>query len=126
WLKDGLALVGANSPSLVLSNLHAGDAGNYLLVASNNDGGVVTRLVQLTVRQRTAPRLGIRNAPGVELQLSGTVGNSYRIEYSPNLGPAAIWQPLQTISALSSTSITVRDSNVGNSRRRFYRALLLP
>jgi hypothetical protein len=38
WRKDGLVILGANKPSLILTGVTAADAGDYTVVASNSAG----------------------------------------------------------------------------------------
>lgn len=52
WLKDGVALAGATSPTLILSEVQTTAAGDYSLQASNAAGTNTTPVVHLTVNQR--------------------------------------------------------------------------
>jgi hypothetical protein len=55
WLKSGLALNGATSPSHTISNVAAADAGNYSVVVSNSAGSVTSSVAVLTVTLAPAP-----------------------------------------------------------------------
>ena len=49
WWKDGVALAGAGEASLALTNLQAGDAGQYRVVVSSQYGSVTSAVALLTV-----------------------------------------------------------------------------
>lgn len=49
WRKDGADIAGANSTTLALSNVQAGDAGSYAVVVSNSAGAVTSASATLTV-----------------------------------------------------------------------------
>lgn len=72
WRKDGGAISGATSSSLVLANLTAGSTGSYSVVVSNADGSVVSINAVVTVNTPgTAPT--IVTPPR---DFSGTVGSA--------------------------------------------------
>jgi len=56
WLKNGMSLrngtkiSGANTATLTVSNVAPGDAGQYRVVIINNEGGVTSNTVKLTVQ----------------------------------------------------------------------------
>ncbi len=56
-LSDGARVYGATSPTLVLSNLTAADAGQYSVVVSNYYGAVTSAVATLVVVSNTAPVL---------------------------------------------------------------------
>jgi len=49
WWKDGVPLAGGAEASLTLTNLQAGDAGQYFVVVSNQLGSVTSAVALLTV-----------------------------------------------------------------------------
>ena len=49
WRKDGVAIAGATSAALILSNLTLGDAGIYSVIVSNNVSSVTSLNATLTV-----------------------------------------------------------------------------
>jgi outer membrane protein assembly factor BamB len=49
WLKDGTNLLGADAPSLTLTNVQMADAGRYLVVISNTVSAVMSQPAILTV-----------------------------------------------------------------------------
>lgn len=56
WLKNGTNLPGATSATLTINNAHAGDAGTYAVIASNEAGSATSTSATLTVGN-TAPSL---------------------------------------------------------------------
>lgn len=56
WMKNGVAIPGATSASLVLINVQSSDAGNYQVVITGTGGEVQSVSVPLTV----APQSGVR------------------------------------------------------------------
>ena len=81
---------------------------------------------QITFGPIVAPTLGI--AWGSDLQpqllLSGLTGTTCRVEYLGLLG-ATNWQPLTTVT-LVSTNVLVVDPQSATNQTRFYRAVRLP
>ncbi|MEI6395962.1 MAG: immunoglobulin domain-containing protein, partial [Verrucomicrobiota bacterium] len=49
WWKEGAALAGSTGVSLTLTNLHAGDAGNYRVAVTNQYGSATSTVAMLTV-----------------------------------------------------------------------------
>ena len=49
WRKDGVALPGANSPSLAFNNVQITDSGDYDVIATNPFGAVTSRVATLRV-----------------------------------------------------------------------------
>jgi len=71
WRKDGVALPGATSPTLVLSNVQAATLGTYSVVASNLAGGTTSNGATLAFILSTAGRLSnlsIRSTAGTGAQ----------------------------------------------------------
>lgn len=49
WLRNGQAIVGATQPTLTLTNLQAGDVGNYSVRVTTGAGSVTSNAVPVTV-----------------------------------------------------------------------------
>ena len=54
WLKDSVAIPGANSSTLTLSNVQLADAGSYSVVLTNSQGTVTSNSAVLAVFTQTA------------------------------------------------------------------------
>jgi uncharacterized repeat protein (TIGR02543 family) len=54
WLKDGVAIPGANSSTLTLTNVQLADAGSYSVVLTNSQGSVTSNSAVLAVFTQTA------------------------------------------------------------------------
>lgn len=61
WLKDGVPISGATSPTLSLSNILSG--GNYSVVVSNSAGSVVSRVASLSLLNLGLPSTPSSTAP---------------------------------------------------------------
>ncbi len=64
--------------------------------------------------------LGLNNYPGITL--TGTLGATYRIEFTTDLGSVAQWQPLTNVT-LFAVPQTFVDWSAPSSPKRFYRAV---
>ena len=60
----------------------------------------------------------------LKLQLGGTVGQHYLVEFQPSLPPSGAWQVLTEIVSLAASPLVISDP-VTNAQR-FYRAVALP
>lgn len=60
----------------------------------------------------------------IQLQLSGTVGQRYRVEYQPALPPLGPWQTLTDILSLAVSPFRIWDQ--ATNTRQFYRAVTVP
>ena len=69
------------------------------------------------------PELALNIYPG--LNLTGTVGRGYRVEYANVLTPNT-WVTLTTINLLTTSPTFVMDPTPGTLNSRFYRAVQLP
>jgi hypothetical protein len=73
----------------------------------------------------TGPRLTLQGSNPRALQLEGTVGRDYRIEYAPTPHHPAPWPVLTEISSLPASPFLIPDTTP-NAPAQFYRAVLLP
>ncbi len=112
------------SPTLVLSNVGAGNAGAYDVVVSSPYGSATSSVVSLTI---TVSPLVILSAPHATVAntnftflLSGPAGSNYVLQVSTNL---VNWNSISTSSIPVGGSITLSNS-VNGYNRRFYRAYL--
>lgn len=95
WTKDGNAIAGATSASLVLANVQAGDAGAYAVIVSNSAGTVTGGPVALTVNPagggpvpviRTHPasqRIAVGSTVAFNVAATGATGFQWRRNGSP-------------------------------------------
>jgi hypothetical protein len=73
WRKDGVALTGATTSNLTLSNIQYSDAGTYTLTATNIAGSVTTSGALLTVLAQPPVAPGIIGYSGTNFPLNGTL-----------------------------------------------------
>jgi hypothetical protein len=102
--------------SVLANDLAAEYAGGTLNLAGDHPGTAVGEPpFKLEV-------LSWGSAGGVQLRLLGEMGGRYRMEVSEDL---ASWQSLRTVT-LMGNSFEFVESEAGNSRGRYYRAVLVP
>ncbi|MEI7732703.1 MAG: immunoglobulin domain-containing protein [Verrucomicrobiota bacterium] len=96
WLHDGTPLVAATNSQLTISNVQAGDGGNYLCLMSNVDGMAASAVATLTLLYPPAiavqpqSRTNIQGAAAnFNVIATGTVPLSYQWQFNDaNLGGA--------------------------------------
>jgi alpha-tubulin suppressor-like RCC1 family protein len=81
WQKNGQALAGQTGATLALTNVQAGDAGNYTVVVSNLVGGLASNSITsnpavLTVTAPPAAGTGARIAAGSDFSLARLANGS--------------------------------------------------
>lgn len=133
WFKNGNRLLnggevsGATSNSLWLTNVSVNDPGYYLVVVTNNWGGVTSSVATLTVSNLSLNLPGGNNLAGFSsnqfwLTVAGPAGSNVMVSASTNL---QTWVPLTT-NPLSLGTLIVTDILATNYPQRFYRAQVLP
>jgi len=129
WLKDGMALTGANEPFFVITNATRRDSGFYQMVASNANGSATSVFASIVVRvpQKLAlpaflPGSGFRllsgDADGGLLWPSDLPG--LQAQVSTNL---VDWAVLSNGLELSNGLLLLSDPQSTNDTSRFYRIL---
>lgn len=109
WRKDGVALPGATSATLTLSNVTATDAGGYTVVATNAVGGVTSAVATLTVN--SAPQFTAH--PASQTVVAGA-SVTFTTAASGSPAPTFQWRKGGTpIPGATSASFTI--SNVQNA-----------
>jgi len=133
WFKNGNGLLnggnvsGVTSNLLWLTNVYVNAPGYYLVVVTNNFGGVTSSVATLTVSNLPLVlpggqcNLGCTNQQ-FWLTVAGPVGSNAVVYASTNL---QTWVPLAT-NPLSLGSLTFTDPLATNYPKRFYRAQLSP
>ena len=123
WNFNGTALPGATNAVLMLTSLHAANAGSYTVVVTNIAGLATSAAANLTV---TNPVIVLSNATGSSLAASGftfqvsvPAGATYVILTSTD---CVNWTPIATNVAVTGNEIFT-DASATNSRSQFYRAL---
>jgi hypothetical protein len=90
WRKNGIAIPGANSSTLTLTNIGAGDAGNYDVSVTNPLGTTSSSVAQLTVANAlTPPVFTLQPAPRTAV-IGGSVAFSAAATGAPS--PALQWR----------------------------------
>ncbi|MSU21718.1 MAG: hypothetical protein EXS30_10020 [Pedosphaera sp.] len=115
WLLNGLPVAGATQPTLTLSGIDLGKTGKYTVVVTG-PGGFVTSAPASLVSE---PELDLGIYAG--LTLKGTVGQTYTIEYTPDIKNDALWKPLDQVTLTNSVQFWLDFGSLG-SAKRFYRA----
>jgi hypothetical protein len=98
-------------------------AGSYSVVVSNAAGTVLSDTATLSFSQAPSfQSIGLLADGSVQLQMSGTAGSNYFLEYTSN------WTDWTTLTNLSSAdgALQYDDASATNGGRRFYRLQLAP
>ena len=120
WLLGGTNLPGATSASYVLTNVQSTNAGSYSVIVSNFAGMVTSSnamLVLLPPLPGHFDSLSLRNDGSLQLNMSGSPGVSYTLEYSEYF---TNWLPLVTVSS-SNGVFNFIDPSPATNAARFYR-----
>ena len=121
WQQNGTNRVGQTKATLSLPNVALTDAGSWRCVVTGPLGTNTSKAVTLTVAQ--VGQVALNLYPG--LNVTGTVGLKYRVEYANALTPNT-WLTLTNLNPLSASPFFVLDPTPGTLASRFYRTVLLP
>src|SRR5262249_48172028 len=106
WLKNGATLAGATSATLNLTNVQAGDAANYSVVATNSAGSATSNVASLTLN--VAPALTQQPAA-----VTVTVGATATFTVTATGSPAPAYQWLKNGANIAgATTATLTLTNV--------------
>ena len=118
WRLNGSTIFGATNNTYSLTNVQAGNAGNYSLVVSNNAGFVVSSNALLTVVQmQFDPALITLSNGALQFAINGAPGTEYFLEASSNL---VEWIPVATLTNINGT-VQFAEPLSTNTPDRFYR-----
>ncbi len=125
WLFGTNILVGKISPTLTITNVEPGHAGDYKAILGNAVGYSTSTVAVLTVLLPSAPALSA--GPSIlpnghfSVGFQGTPGVPYTILAAPEIiGP---WQPLTNLIAEPNGYIGVEDFTDPIPTKRYYRAV---
>lgn len=121
WQQNGINQVGQTKATLSLPNVALTDAGSWRCVVTGPIGTNTSKAVTLTVG--AAGQIALNLYPG--LNVTGTVGLKYRVEYANALTPNT-WVTLTNLPPLPASPFFVLDPTPGTLTSRFYRTVLLP
>jgi hypothetical protein len=116
WFRNEAVINGATSPILTLPPVHSADAGRYTVRVSSTNGHAISPRAVLTIFSMLQSR---------ELEISGPLGQSYRIDSRLSLDATNGWTVL-TNFALPNSPFLFIDGGSSNSSTRFYRATAVP
>lgn len=117
WSKGGVAIGGATSPALSLSNVQSSDAGSYTAVATNIAGTATSAAATLTVQAPPPPN----TAPSITLQPASqtvTVGGSVTLTVGASGNPAPTYQWSKggvAIGGASGAAYTIAAATLGDA-----------
>src|SRR5262249_17980843 len=123
WRKNGIAISGQTTTSLVLPAVHQSDAGDYDVTISNPAGDVVSVPASLVIS--TPPTLSSMltlNNGSAQFTLTGTPGDQYTIEFSTDL---VNWTDAAKLTNIIGT-VQFTDTQASNYLHGFYRCRLSP
>jgi Immunoglobulin domain len=129
WEKDGYAIAGETSSSLLLSDTQQSDSGTYTVSISNAVGSVPSRSAVLTITPSSkvvsaiSPESLVHLADG-EFRFGCTSPNWRRFVFETSFDLLS-WVPFST-NTLVDGSIVVFDTQATNCNARFYRTVAVP
>lgn len=122
WRFNGADLPGATNSAFEIEATGLTNAGNYAVIVTNFAGSVTSSNALLTVI--IPPTLALRLSAGYPLlNLTGTVGSNFVVQYSTDLN-GSNWTNLLSLTNLSSSPYLFLDPSPGNQPVRFYRAFM--
>lgn len=119
WMFNGTNMPGQTNATLMLSDMRPMMAGEYNVVVSNPSGMVADLRAGMAMLLMQQP-----SDSGPNLTLYGPMNGHYRIDQTPNLGPAASWSTMTNLS-LTTNSCQIMIAP-GGSPAQFYRAAPTP
>jgi hypothetical protein len=125
WLFGTNALAEATLPTLTLTNVTPGQAGEYSVVLTNAAGSTPSAVAALTVQLPSAPTLAVGPSmlPNGHFQVgfAGTPNVPYTIEVTVDV--LGVWETLTNITADSNGLILIEDFTTPAPPTRFYRTV---
>ena len=124
WRLNGVRIPGGNKSYFTISNVKAGDAGEYAVLVSNAAGDVVSSNATLLVLDAPLSQVvqvlsSGMTTNGFNIQLSGPAGSNYVIMASSDL---TNWTPISTNAAPTGT-VDFTDTTATTRSYRYYRAV---
>jgi len=121
WWFNGAPIVGQTNSSLTLSNVQPNQGGSYFVVARNQ---IDTKQSDVAILSYTdASTLVLSVHPS--LQIFGTTGRTYRIEYATETKTPVQWNAITNVT-LNTTPLLWLDQEAAVGAKRFYRVTLQP
>jgi hypothetical protein len=122
WLKNGIAIDGANSATNSLNNISTNDAGAYSAILSNSLNTVTSAAASLYVMRTPSISSVGKVGDQVSLLFFKEPGAPYQVLFSPSV-PTNLWQTLTNVPAQSQGNISLLDA-MTNGQSRFYQLRL--
>jgi hypothetical protein len=124
WEKDGAPIPDATNAVLTLTNLQPGDAGTYILHASNPYGLAASAPAHLDVRLADFVSPPAISGPdgAFGFSLIGTPGQVLGIQATPDLGVTNGWFGLTNLTLLEGETAW-QDAEPATNAARFYRVV---
>jgi len=119
WWFNGAELAGQTNSSLTLTNLQSSQGGSYFVVARNAAGPTESRVAILTYSDASSLILSIHPS----LQIFGTLGKTYRIDFSTETRTPAQWTPLTNVTLETTPQVWI-DQEAAIGAQRYYRVVL--
>ncbi|HEU5396119.1 MAG TPA: immunoglobulin domain-containing protein, partial [Verrucomicrobiae bacterium] len=128
WLQNGTnaPYPGANSATLSITNVQAGDAGVFAVIVSNGTDSVTSSNATLTVVTPSAPTYtgatALNGSGNVQFSFSGTSGADYRVWASTNIALTPVigtWTQVAS-GTFGASPVQFTDLQTTNYPNRFY------
>jgi hypothetical protein len=120
WRFNNSNLAAQTASALVLHSVQLSNAGNYLVVVTNNFGAVTSSpaLLKLMTAPLSITPAVVSNSPNLNLLFSSQTGFTYVVEYKTNLN-SSNWTSLLTTNG-TGNPVLIQEPTT-NSFSRFYR-----
>ncbi|HEY6182798.1 MAG TPA: immunoglobulin domain-containing protein [Terriglobales bacterium] len=121
WWFNGARIAAQTNSSLTLSNIQSSQGGSYFVSAENSAGVTLSDTAILTYTDASTLVLSIHPS----IQIFGTPGRTYTIEYTTGVRTAAHWTEITNLTLNATPQLWV-DPEAAVGSNRFYRVLLQP
>ena len=124
WFKGGAAISGATNATLTLAAVSAADAAAYVVLVSNQNGSVTSRVAAVAlVPEPTIQSVRLMSG-AIAITWSSFAGQLYRLQYRDGVG-GITWQDALPDILATGPATTVTNAFSG-ATQRFYRVILAP
>ncbi len=117
WLRNGVAIIGANSSTLSLSGFQTADAGDFTVRIGNGAGNVTSAAVPVSTVE-----IGFFGG----VIIDGPVNARFRIEYLSDISNTNSWTTLTNNVVHPGGKLIWVDTTSSGLTRRFFRAVPVP
>lgn len=123
WYLNKVAIPGAVNPTLTITNIQPGQAGDYFVIVTAGTSSASSSRASVTVASAQSPkfeRASLDSSGVFHATISGSVGAVFELQGSPDLKS---WTRVAEVTNTSGT-VEATDSQAPQSPYKFYRVLV--